>query len=83
MSAPDVAGWRFGFWTVLGFDSSGKRAVCRCACGRVLQVTVTALERGESLSCGCVPLPQEQQRAFRDEAELRRRRSALDWRAGR
>ena len=80
MSAPDLAGRRFGSWTVLGADPTGKRIVCRCACGRVRQVALAALELGESLSCGCAPLPQDQQGKFRAEAELRRRHAEHDWR---
>ncbi len=42
MSAPDLAGLRFGAWTILAVDPLGRRAACRCACGRVQQVALSA-----------------------------------------
>jgi hypothetical protein len=84
MSAPDdLAGRSFGAWTVLAIDAVGKRAACRCKCGAVRQVAITALENGECASCGCSPLPREQRRELRDEAEARPRRIERDWRPGR
>ena len=53
MIAPDLAGRRFGSWTILAVDPTGKRVACRCVCGRVQQVAVAALQSGERRSCGC------------------------------
>jgi hypothetical protein len=58
-----------GNWTVLTVDPSSRRSICRCRCGAQRAVTLTALEAGESTSCGCAPLPK---------AEIARR--LPDWR---
>ncbi len=68
---------KFGAWVVIGIDAAGKRAGCRCACGRVQTISVAALEDGSSRSCGCQPPPRAQRAAFRAEIERRRRRR--DW----
>jgi hypothetical protein len=42
---------RIGSWLVLGVDSVGKRAACRCAdCGAVREISVEALEW---VACDC------------------------------
>jgi hypothetical protein len=83
MSAPDLAGRRFGSWTALGTDPTGKRVACRCACGAVRQVAIEALRSGQSTSCGCAPISRDQTLALRAEAEARPRRIERDWRPGR
>lgn len=52
----DLAGQRFGRWTVL--ERVGKRSgkltwLCRCDCGKTKSVVGTTLTRGRSRSCGC------------------------------
>lgn len=57
MRAPliDLAGRRFGMWTVLRQstrrDRRGAIWVCRCDCGTERDVRAFSLRRGESLSC--------------------------------
>jgi hypothetical protein len=82
-AAADFGGRRFGFWVALGADPTGKRIACRCACGRVQQVALAALQTGQSRSCGCAPLPRKQRLALRNETEARPRRIERDWRPGR
>ncbi len=43
----------FGSWTLIQTDSLGKRALCRCACGAVREVSIEALESGATRGCGC------------------------------
>jgi hypothetical protein len=43
----------FGSWTLIQTDSLGKRALCRCICGAVREVSIEALESGVSRGCGC------------------------------
>ena len=56
----DLAGQRFGEWTVLYQDFSennrtakrGARWICRCSCGKQKSVLGYSLKAGRSLSCG-------------------------------
>ena len=49
MTAP----WQqFGAWTVTRVDETGRRATCRCVCGTEREISVEALQAGESRSCG-------------------------------
>jgi hypothetical protein len=42
----------FGNWEVLSVED--RRATCRCRCGTVRTLAISALERGEAArSCGC------------------------------
>lgn len=59
----DLAGLRFGRWSVVhfaGYHRSGKRQkanaywVCQCDCGKTRQVKSASLLSGESQSCGCL-----------------------------
>lgn len=53
----DIAGGRFGKWTVLGRAGSNKDGsamwVCKCDCGTVRNVTGRSLISGKSSCCGC------------------------------
>jgi hypothetical protein len=53
----DLAGQRFGRWTVLRADPQiglpQAKWVCRCDCGTERSVTGTRLRRGLSTACGC------------------------------
>lgn len=52
----DLAGQRFGKWTVLErctSDGSGTMWRCRCDCGRIVIVRGKHLRQGISKSCGC------------------------------
>jgi hypothetical protein len=49
---------RSGRWRVLGVDSVGKRAACRCDCGVIREIALDALESGASLGCGCRMTPK-------------------------
>ena len=44
---------QIGHWRVLSI--AHRRALCRCRCGAVHEVSVAALEDGSSNSCGCSP----------------------------
>jgi hypothetical protein len=50
-----LLGKEFGNLSVAKVDSTGKRAVCVCACRNTLEVSVTALVDGTVSSCGCKP----------------------------
>jgi hypothetical protein len=55
----DIAGQRFGRWTVLHrsdeYRDGGKAAwLCRCDCGHERVVNGASLRRGLSKSCGCL-----------------------------
>lgn len=54
----DMAGKRFGQWSVTGFAGldRNKRALwsCRCDCGRQEDVGGKNLRRGQTKSCGCL-----------------------------
>jgi hypothetical protein len=52
-SLAHASGARFGCWTVIGSDPTGRRLWVRCICGAVRQVSRETLESGESVSCGC------------------------------
>ena len=56
----NLAGQRFGYWTVLKQDLSenvsskrGARLICQCDCGNEKSVLGYALRLGRSTSCGC------------------------------
>ncbi len=52
----DLAGRRFGRWTVLSQakrSKSGTLWLCRCDCGAEQTVLANSLRRGTSKSCGC------------------------------
>lgn len=53
----DLTGQRFGFWTVLRKaekKSSCAVWLCRCVCGREVEVMSQSLRYGKSKSCGCM-----------------------------
>ncbi len=53
----DLAGCRFGRWTVIHFSHrQGKRYYwsCRCRCGSVRTIRSDGLSTGKSASCGCL-----------------------------
>jgi hypothetical protein len=52
-----VSDQTFGHWRVLRI--AHRRALCRCRCGRVHEVSVAALEDGSSVSCGCSRPPRQ------------------------
>jgi len=56
---PDLAGQRFGRWTVVAFAGNAgadrrSRWLCRCNCGAERVVYSSSLLRGRSTSCGCL-----------------------------
>jgi hypothetical protein len=53
-----LSGQRFGAWTAIKPDPTGKRISCVCACGTARQVAVDALFSGDSLGCGCAHTPR-------------------------
>lgn len=52
----DIAGKRFGLWTVLAFDPATRHPywkwICRCDCGKIKSVWQNQLRYGMSQSCG-------------------------------
>ena len=67
MSYEDLVGRRYGRLTVLSQTKSKKqrrRWECACACGNTTNVPTTALQSGNTRSCGCL---------FRDVARERAR----------
>jgi hypothetical protein len=79
----DLVGKHFAAWTVLSADGTGKRAGCRCVCGRVQVIAVDALVNGHTTSCGCQRLTADQIHALRAEASQRQRQCDRDWRPSR
>jgi hypothetical protein len=49
----DIAGQKFGLWTVLDYVQRGKWN-CVCECGHKRKVEGTDLRKGKSQSCGCI-----------------------------
>lgn len=60
----ELAGHRFGRWTVLGPSNNTERRMwrCRCDCGTNRDVRQDSLISGKSVSCGCTAV-----RVFRPE----------------
>jgi hypothetical protein len=61
---------KFGHWELLSV--ANKRALCRCRCGSVHEVSLDALEDGSTSSCGCRPFTTQQKRNVFDQEKLRR-----------
>jgi hypothetical protein len=53
LATPEAGLRRFGNWLVLGLDSVGKRAACRCDCGVIRELSLSALESGATPLCDC------------------------------
>jgi hypothetical protein len=70
---------RYGHWTVLAADDSGKRITCRCRCGEIRVVALAALQNGSCTSCGCRPMSPAQ----REELRADRARHRADCEAAR
>jgi hypothetical protein len=70
---PDLAGQRFGRWTVLRPVRRGRRTAwfCRCDCGAELVVDGGSLASGASRSCGCLKREEAAARFVRLNAEGR------------
>ncbi len=87
---PDQAtvepGARFGAWTALRADPTGKRVTCVCSCGTARQVALEALQSGESVGCGCAVTPRPRAALNRPSysADLARLegRAATKWHKG-
>jgi hypothetical protein len=45
-----------GHWQIISV--AGRKALCRCRCGKINEVSVASLEDNSSVSCGCSPLSQ-------------------------
>ena len=61
---------KFGHWEPLTVIN--RRVLCRCRCGAVHEVALSALEDGSSTSCGCMPFTKEQKRDIFNQEKLRR-----------
>jgi hypothetical protein len=65
---------RFGHWRVVGFADTrtAKRALCRCDCGAIREVSYESLTTGLSIACSaCEPprnLSDYSERSFAREA---------------
>ena len=63
----DHTGERFGRLTVLRIgtrSTSGRRWVCRCDCGNIVEVRGAALRKGKTQSCGCLRVEKVKERAW-------------------
>lgn len=51
----ELSGMRFNFLTVLEMKPSGKRmyVVCKCDCGKTVEVRADGVKAGKVKSCGC------------------------------
>jgi hypothetical protein len=76
MTGVITVGQRISNWEVLSVDPSGKRVTCRCVCGIIRVIGLTALESGACRSCGCSPLSPQQ----RDELRAEQTRRSDGWR---
>ncbi len=68
----------FGHWRVVRL--SHRRALCRCRCGQVHEVSVDALTSGESTSCGCSTPSVQKLRVVREAKAEEKRRRDTNWR---
>jgi hypothetical protein len=75
-ASPDPLLGRFGAWTAIKTDATGRRILCVCRCGAAHEVGRDALERGESVGCGCRLTP-----ATPRTAPSRETYAAAKWRA--
>lgn len=52
----DLAGKKFGEWTVISKvdNSSPLKWLCQCSCGNVKNVRAQSLSTGKSTNCGCI-----------------------------
>jgi hypothetical protein len=57
-SAQDGLRQRFGAWSVIRADATGRRILVACKCSTVREVSREALESGESVGCGCGSTPR-------------------------
>ena len=69
---------KFGHWRVVCVTF--RRALCRCRCGQVHEVSVDALTSGESTSCGCSTPTPAKVRAIREAKQEQKRQRDRDWR---
>jgi len=74
---------RYAHWSLLNY-LPGRRALARCRCGTVRQLSVDAIESGTAAeSCGCVaPSKQQRQAQLAEMVESARRNMLHDWRPG-
>lgn len=64
----DLAGKRFGKWTVMSVNSRRRGHIlwlCKCDCGNIKIVSASNLKSGESQSCGCIRAEQLAARNYR------------------
>jgi hypothetical protein len=71
-----IIGRRFGHWTAVWTDATGKRIHCQCCCGRVRVLGLDQLEAGAISSCGCRPPSLQERVALRAERMRQARRAA-------
>jgi hypothetical protein len=68
----------FGHWRVLRITY--RRALCRCRCGAVHEVSIAALQDGSSASCGCSPRSLVSVRVLNEARAERQRNTIFNWR---
>ena len=68
----------FGHWRVVRVVH--RRALCKCRCGQVHEVSTESLTSGESTSCGCSTPTPAKVRAIREAKEEQKRQRDRDWR---
>lgn len=68
---------QIGHWRILNITH--KRALARCRCGAVHEVSVAALEDGTSTSCGCARPTTPRIHAIHEAKKERERQKLFNW----
>ena len=70
----DITGHRFGRLTAIRRDGVGDcwqaKWVCRCDCGKIVEVRGAALRKGKTQSCGCLRVERVKERAWAKAPQL-------------
>lgn len=72
LTTTGVTGRKFGHWTAVQVDTTGKRVHCQCVCGRIRVLGIDELEAGAISSCGCRPPTLHERVAIRAEQARRK-----------
>jgi hypothetical protein len=72
-----IAGQHVAHLEIIALDSTGKRLLARCVCGRALPLSTEAVAQGVVTSCGCRPPPLLNRDAFREELARQQRQREM------
>lgn len=67
-----ISGRKFGHWTAVEADATGKRVHCQCVCGRIRYLGIDELKAGAASSCGCQP-PTDHEHLVQRAEQARRK----------